>query len=148
MFNVHGEWKISVDNQVLLQWFSGSWNEEAIIAYAKEFKIMATPLVGSKWAILSVFEDWELGVPEIEKHVIEHCQWFKDNGCIKECHIYSADAAKEMQLEKLIPHTEEGYERCVFTHFDDAVSWLESHQYQLQNTQFLKRLKAGTINRF
>ena len=129
MFHIHGEWKIEVHDNIVIQWFSGCWNEEAAIAYVKEFQAKTTPLKGTNWAIISLFEDWELGVPEIEKHIETHCEWFKANGCIKDCHIYSPSAAKEMQLERLIPHTDAFYERQVFTHNEDAVSWLASHGF-------------------
>jgi 16S rRNA U1498 N3-methylase RsmE len=89
VLNIHGQWKLEVNNKVLLQWFEGSWNEEAIIAYMRGFKEIAQPLISGEWAILSIFDAWELGVPDIEPHIIEHCQWFKDNGCIKDCHVYS-----------------------------------------------------------
>jgi len=142
MFSIHGDWKIEVSNNVLLQYFSGSWNEEAIITYIKEFREKATPLAqhNGKWAILSIFEDWELGVPEIEQHVIEHCQWFKDNGCVKDCHVYSPNAAKEMQLERMIPHTDGSYERRVFTNINEAKTWLAQCNYNLDDTNFFTRL--------
>jgi hypothetical protein len=146
MFKIHGEWKIEVNNNVVLQYFGGSWNEEAIIAYVKEFREKTTPLAqnkanNGKWAILSIFEDWELGVPEIEQHVIEHCQWFKDNGCVKDCHVYSPSAAKEMLLEKMIPHTEGNYERCVFTSIKDAQDWLAKNNFHFNDeTTFFKSL--------
>ncbi|AOW77282.1 hypothetical protein A3Q34_10695 [Colwellia sp. PAMC 20917] len=129
MFSIHGEWKIEVCGNVVVQWFSGTWNEEAIIAYVKEFRAKTSPLKGSPWAIVSSFEDWEFGVPAIDKHIEEHCQWFKNNGCSKDCHIYTESAAKEMQLERLIPHTDASYERQVFTNAEDASTWLASHGF-------------------
>jgi len=146
MFSIHGDWKIEVSNNVLLQYFSGSWNEEAIIAYVKEFREKATPLAknkanNGKWAILSIFEDWEMGVPAIEQHIIEHCQWFKDNGCVKDCHIYSPSSTKEMLLEKLIPHTEANYERCVFTNINDAKAWLAQSNYTIADTDFFNKFE-------
>ena len=137
MLSLHGRWKLEVNNNVMMQWFADSWNEEAIIAYVKDFRATAQPLVGKDWAIISIFEEWELGVPAIEKHVVEHCEWFKKNGCIKDCHIYSPDAAKEMQLEKMIPHTEPGYERRVFTNINDAITWLESEGFTISDSTFL-----------
>jgi len=129
MFKCHGEWKIEVHGNVIVQWFSGCWNEEAIIAYVKEFREKATSLQGEKWAIISSFNDWELGVPEIDKHVEEHCRWFKANGCIKDCHIYTPNAVKEMQLERLIPQTDEYYERQVFTSPNEAIAWLATYGF-------------------
>jgi len=141
MLPIHGRWKIKVANNVLMQWFADSWNEEAIIAYMKEFRAAATPLIGRDWAIISVFEQWELGVPEIEQHVIEHCDWFKQNGCIIDCHVYSANSLKKLQLEKMIPHTELGYERCVFDNLNQASTWLNTKGFELEKAEFLYDLE-------
>ena len=137
MHAIHGRWKIEVNNNVLMQWFADSWNEEAIIEYIKEFRERAKPLIGKQWAIISIFDDWELGVPAIEGHVKTHCEWFIKQGCIKDCHVYSNDAAKRMQLEKMIPLKEPNYERRVFTHIDDAVTWLASEHFVLSDNSFL-----------
>lgn len=141
MRTVHGRWKIQVDDNVVMQNFSEAWNEEAVITYIKQFKKAVAPLLGSEWAMVSVFEQWELGVPEIEHHVAEFCEWFKKNGCVKDCHVYSANTLKNTQLEKMIPHTEEGYERCVFDNVDDAISWLHSEGFPIRQPQFLYDLE-------
>jgi len=138
MFTIHGDWKIEVYGNVVVQWFSGCWNEEAIIAYVEEFQEKASSLKGKEWAIISSFEDWELGVPGIDKHIEEHCMWFKNNGCIKDCHIYTPNAAKEMQLERLIPHTDELYERQTFTNTEDAVAWLAGHGFVVNPSNIIK----------
>ncbi|MCW8833850.1 MAG: hypothetical protein OQK09_08570 [Colwellia sp.] len=142
MFPAHGQWQIAVHNDYVLQWFGGCWNEEAAIQYTQEYKEKTTHLVGKKWAMLSIFEDWQLGVPEIEPHIVKHCQRFKDIGCIKDCHIYSPNAAKEMQLEQLVPQTEGSYERRVFTNIDDALAWLRSCDFNIEIDNFLQRIKA------
>ncbi|MFT5675970.1 MAG: hypothetical protein ACI808_001906 [Paraglaciecola sp.] len=141
MFRIHGDWKIEVCGSVVVQWFSGAWNEEAIISYVKEFRSKATPLVDKEWAILSIFEDWELGVPAIARHVEEHCEWFKANGCIKDCHVYTPNAPKEMQLESLIPQTDEYYERQVFTNTEEAVAWLASCGFVTVNSVIINALE-------
>jgi len=137
MQDIHGRWKIEVSNQVVMQWFADSWNEEAIIAYVKDFQSNAKPLSGSRWAIISVLEDWQLGVPAIESHVVEHCRWFLANGCVRDCHVYTPDALKKMQLEKMIPHSEGNYTRCIFTSIEEAIQWLEEEGFSIANPQFL-----------
>jgi hypothetical protein len=137
--NIHGQWKLEVNNKVLVEWFEGSWNEEAVVAYIEDFKKVVQPLISGEWAILSIFDDWELGVPDIEPHVIKHCQWFKDHGCIKDCHVYSASAVKRMQLEKIIPHTEGNYERLVFSGMKEATHWLKECGFELHDSDFLLR---------
>lgn len=145
MLSIHGRWKIKVSDNILMQWFADSWNEEAVIAYIEEFRAAALPLIGQKWAIISVFEQWELGVPEIEPHVIAHCDWFKRNGCIKDCHVYSASKFKELQLENMIPHSEYGYERCVFPQLDEAISWLGKNGFVLSDAEFLYQLEGQSL---
>ena len=137
MFRIHGDWKIEVCGNVVVQRFHHGWNEEAIISYVKDFRTKATPLKGKEWAILSIFEYWELGVPEIAKHVEEHCKWFQANGCIKDCHVYTPNATKEMHLEQLIPQTDEYYERQVFTNNEMAVAWLASYDFVIENSNIL-----------
>lgn len=140
MHEIHGRWKIDVNNKVLMQWFADAWNEEAVIAYIKDFKALAQTLVGNDWAIISIFEQWQLGVPEIEQHVVEHCAWFIDNGCVKDCHIYSPDAVKKMQLEKMVPHTQGAYTRCVFSSLNEGISWLAQEGFEISDPSFLFNL--------
>ena len=148
MFDIHGDWRIEVHGDIIVQWFSGCWNEEAIIAYVQEFQAKANPLKGKEWAIVSLFEDWELGVPEIDKHIEAHCEWFKNNGCIKDCHIYTTSAVKEMQLERLIPHTDAFYERRVFINNEDAANWLTSNGFYINSQNINKMTDKGALRPF
>ena len=132
MFSVHGEWKILVKDNYVLQRFSGCWNEEAIIQYSRDFIEKTEHLNGTEWAIISFFDEWELGVPGIEAHTIEHCRLFKENGCIKDCHIYTRTAAKSMQLENMTPHTEGNYERRVFGEIDEAITWMKECNFTVE----------------
>lgn len=131
-YPIHGRWKIEVCDQVVVQYFADTWNEEAAIAYIKEFQQQVAPLIKTRWAILSVFEDWQLGLPCIEKHIIAHCLWFQQNGCEKDCHVYSTNKFKEMQLDKLVPEGDSGYEKRLFTHSQAAIDWLNSQNFSLQ----------------
>tara|TARA_R110002167_G_scaffold83012_6_gene226089 strand:- start:21 stop:470 length:450 start_codon:yes stop_codon:yes gene_type:complete len=143
MFSIHGEWEIEVCGHVVVQWFSGGWNEEAVISYVKEFRSKATPLIDKEWAILSIFEEWDLGIPEISKHVEEHCNWFKSHGCVKDCHVYTPNATKEMQLERLIPQTDAHYERKVFTNTAEALAWLASYNFNIENSVIINTLETN-----
>tara|TARA_B110000495_G_scaffold166702_1_gene152922 strand:+ start:795 stop:1283 length:489 start_codon:yes stop_codon:yes gene_type:complete len=137
MLSVHGRWEIKIDNNVVIIWFADAWNEEAIVTFCKEFKQVTLPLINKQWAIISIFEQWQLGIPAIEFHVAELCQWFKDNGCVKDCHVYSPSFLKTSQLERIIPHTDSGYERCVFTNAEMAIQWLEEQGYPISNRQYV-----------
>jgi hypothetical protein len=45
-----------------------------------------------------------------------------------------------MQLEKMIPHTEGNYTRCVFSDLSDAIQWLEKEEFYIENKAFLSQL--------
>lgn len=140
MFSVHGDWRILVKDNYVLQWFSGCWNEEAAIQYSQEFHDKTANLNGTQWAIVSFFDEWELGVPEMESHLIKHCQQFKANGCIKDCHIYKPSEWKRMQLENIVPQSEGNYERRVFVEVEEAVAWMKSCHFMIEPEGFLKGL--------
>lgn len=140
MFSVHGDWRILVKDNYVLQWFSGCWNEEAAIKYAREFRDKTEHLKGTQWAIISFFDDWNLGVPEMESHLIEHCQRFKDNGCIKDCHIYTPAVLKSMQLESIVPQSEGNYERRVFVEAADAITWMKTCGFSVETNDFIDSL--------
>ena len=55
MFAVHGDWRILVQNNYVLQWLCGCWNEEAAIQYSQEFREKTELLNGTHWAIFSFF---------------------------------------------------------------------------------------------
>jgi hypothetical protein len=38
LLSVHGDWRIVVKENYVIQWFSGCRNEEAAIQYSQEFK--------------------------------------------------------------------------------------------------------------
>ena len=78
----------------------------------------------------------------MESHLIEHCQQFKVNGCIKDCHIYSPSAWKSMQLENIVPQSEGEYERRVFVEESEAIAWMKSCDFSIVKNDFLKSLPS------
>ncbi|MGJ8679030.1 hypothetical protein [Paraglaciecola sp.] len=110
-----------------------SWNEEGMLAYIREFRKTVKPLIGGKWAILSIFEEWELGHPDMDKHVIKHCEWFIKNGCVRDCHIYSSGVLKSVQLEKTAPIQKGDYLRQVFPDMPEALAWLEAEGFPIDS---------------
>jgi hypothetical protein len=50
-----------------------------------------------------------------------------------------------MLLEKLVPHTEENYERLVFSNINEATNWLKKCGFELHNSDFL--LKYGILEK-
>lgn len=142
MLASHGRSQIKVVNNVLIQWFADSWNEEGIVEHIKKFKAAAKPLTCGEWAIISIFDQWELGIPAIEAHVSETCEWFKQHGCIRDCHVYQPDSSKKVQLEKMISSSKGRYERQVFSNLSEAIAWLETQGFPMNDTGLLTETKT------
>jgi hypothetical protein len=53
---------------------------------------------------------------------------------VKDCHVYTPHATKEMQLERLIPQTDAYYERKVFTNTAEALAWLARYNFIIENS--------------
>jgi len=76
----------------------------------------------------------------MESPLIEHCQQFKNNGCIKDCHINSPSAWKSMQLENIVPQSEGNYERQMLVEESQAIACMESCGFSIVTNDFLKNL--------
>ena len=62
---IHGHWKFLFGGKnILLVKVMDSWNVEAAIAFAQEFKGVVSALVHQPWAILISTEEADLMVPE------------------------------------------------------------------------------------
>lgn len=136
MFLAHGEWKISVKNNYVLQWVGGNWNEEAAIEYRKEFEnktnALTNTLNNDTWAVISCLDDWGLATPEAEVHLIEHLQGLKDLGCTKHCHIFMPSVVKSMQLDRVYSENNINYERKIFENKEPATAWLKSNGFLVE----------------
>ena len=132
-------WQFEVNNKVLIQSFFGSWNEQAMLAYIPEFRKTVAPLVAQgNWAILSLFERWDLGTADIVPHVEQHCRWFIERGVSHDCHVYPKDLVKNDQLERMIPVSENSYHRQVFTEIAQAKAWLASNGFKLNSSRLIQ----------
>ena len=140
MFLAHGEWKISIKDNYVLQWFSGYWNEEAAIEYSQEFLEMTPKLTGKPWAIISFLGDWNLAIPEAESHLIEHNKRLKNNGCSHHCQIFMPSTWKSMQLEQFSSQNDVNYERRTFDDNASAILWLQSNGFSIEIDELLSSL--------
>lgn len=137
MFMAHGEWKIIVKNNYVLQWFSGCWNEEAAKMYCQEFAEKTRDLSRGPWVIVSFLDDWELAIPEVEWHIHEHTRRLPKLGCTKHCQIYQHSAVKSIQLNKMCFKHSHGYERRAFESSESARLWLKSEGFLIKAEEFL-----------
>lgn len=142
---MHGEWKISVQNNIVLQWFSGYWNEEAAITYSQEFLEKTHGLIGKPWAIMSFLNDWDLAIPDAEPHILEHTERLKRFGCVKHCQIYTPAIMKDLQLNKMCAINSTQYERKTFDDNMSGLLWLKSHGFEANLADFISKLPEMAI---
>lgn len=140
MFVAHGEWKIVVKSNCVLQWFSGCWNEEAAIDYSQEFLEKTQILARKPWAIVSFLDDWDLATPEVEIHIKEHTERLKHFGCVKHCQIYTPSVVKSIQLNNMCAKSIGSYERKSFEEVASAIAWLKLNSFEVDLTDFLAEL--------
>jgi hypothetical protein len=66
MFNEHGEFKVTPQNDILLAVVVGAWNAETANAYRDPILDIITPLKGNLWGLISNVNDLELCTPDCE----------------------------------------------------------------------------------
>lgn len=126
---LHGDFELVVQGSVLVAKLTGSWNEEAALAFEKAFKEAATPLSQGNWAHLVYLDDWDLGVPEIMPIVERLVAWCIANGLKRSAQVYCQSMLKKYQLDMMVVDQQGDFERRVFDNCDTAKDWLRAEGY-------------------
>ncbi|MGF1742793.1 hypothetical protein L4C34_17280 [Vibrio profundum] len=122
--NVHGEWRLSFENRILLTQVSGSTNSEAVKAWLKE----AIDLVDSShfglesaWAVLVDASDWGMSPGDSwEAHNIMVVE-LEENNCqifavvfSKKIHEFSLEQGfQDKGMVQLFHNYDEAYQACL-----------------------------------
>ena len=114
------------EQRVVLASAAGSWNRFTAEDYAKEFKTLTMPLIGSDWAHIIYLDNWQLGVPEIEPVITELVSWCLDNGLRYTAQVYCPNMVKRYQLDKMIIDSHDYFEKRVYSNEQQALAWLSS----------------------
>ncbi|WP_421132344.1 hypothetical protein [Alteromonas sp. A079] len=139
MFEQHGNFNVFVVNNTITLTLEGAWNVETSLAYQQEIREKARHLKGSPFGVLTLLNDWELCTPECEKVLVEIVQTAISWGMQKEAVINDTGAAKLLLFEKhkhlhINDCKEDHFHRRIFSQKSDAVSWLASAGFHLDDT--------------
>jgi 23S rRNA pseudoU1915 N3-methylase RlmH len=70
------------DRMIIIEKIYGTWNIETAREYHDEFREVAKPLTGGKWAKLIDLIKWKSSYPEMVRVIGEHLRWCKENGMV------------------------------------------------------------------
>jgi hypothetical protein len=74
MHEAHGDFELTLVGNVMIFQAYGAWNRETALSFVDKVTLVAAPIVGSDWAMLSIISDWELSTPDcnpIIRQVVE-----------------------------------------------------------------------------
>ena len=130
----HGEFELSVSGNILIAHLIGGWNKEAALAFDREFRIAAEPLLADDWGHLVFLDDWSLGVPEMIPIIEDLVQWCVINGLKRAAHVYSPSMLKQMQANDMVAEQLGDFQRCAFRDKESALAWLAQQQFTLDQS--------------
>lgn len=131
--NIHGSWdcKVLFEQKIILQKGKGSWNENAAKGYALDLRNCAQRLSEQSWVGVGYGVDWELGVPGIERIIIDLFKDIARQNCCMHIVIVKNSVAK-YQLEKMLKIESNKYQLAFATCCEQACQILNDHGFQLK----------------
>ena len=129
---IHGHWKFLVGGKdILLVKVMDSWNVEAAIAFAQEFKDVASAMIGQPWSILISTEQADLMVPEAMTELEKLNSWAVDHNCKLEVSVVGYKLHEEV-FKRTRADKESQYSQVSLPNVPEAVQYLSERGYQLQ----------------
>lgn len=136
MFGSHGEFGITLHNNIFVADIRGAWNLETAKAYGEEATKVVMPILGAPWAQITVITDWELLTADAIPHMVELFRRANANGLVAEAIINTSDGLIKNELfNHSLKVALDGFERRVFSNHEDAVNWLESIGFPARSFQ-------------
>ncbi|WP_427978363.1 hypothetical protein [Agarivorans sp.] len=142
---LHGDYQLFRYQNILLASVQGSCNLALIEQFCQEFKQLGKPLV-KPWAHIVLLEQWELTVPEAERHITLLQQWCIDRGMSHVAQVFSFSPLKQYQLERMLPD-EPHYTKRVFKEVGLATQWLSEQGFTNADKLSLMKNKPSMIQR-
>ncbi|MFT4809292.1 MAG: hypothetical protein ACI9LX_002639 [Paraglaciecola sp.] len=137
MFNEHGEFTVTRQDNILLVHVIGAWNAETASAYTDTINKTIEPFNGKSWAIISNVDQWELCTPDCELLMVQLVAKCRDKSLKREaivnCNI------KSIKMELFHKHSKnnpsqispEEFQRRFFETDTEAREWLKNEGYGL-----------------
>ncbi len=106
----------------------GIWKAETAHDYHRDYTVAAKPLLGNKWAKLTILTNWKSSYPEITNIIGEHMLWSLENGAV--ISIYVIDNPVTMrQLKQMIDKGAAADITKLFRSLGEAEKYLRENGY-------------------
>jgi len=137
MFKEHGDFIVTLDENILLVSVSGAWNAETAKAYAEVVIETINPIKYRAWGVISDVREWELCTPDCKVLIAKLSAKCKGKGMKREAIINSNTESVKLDLfrrhtikqsSKALP---DAFERCFFETEKEAREWLNDEGYGL-----------------
>jgi hypothetical protein len=119
--NIHGEWHLAIVRDIVIASLSGTWNEEAMLAYALEYKaLLKSP---GRYCVLVRFDRWHGSTPEANLVAYGLRRWAYEQGCACEAWV-EPDEIMRRWLNWYARDPDGMHEQRPFATVEEAVAWL------------------------
>jgi hypothetical protein len=125
---IHGEWQLKAVRDIVISTFSGSWNEEAMLAYFQEYQ----SAVGARtrYCALVLYADWRGVTPEAAAAGGVVRRWAQAHGCVCEAWVLTDPQIKKW-VDLYLRDDDGLHPLRSFATNADAVAWLASQGFPL-----------------
>ncbi|AWL13219.1 hypothetical protein HMF8227_02768 [Saliniradius amylolyticus] len=134
MANIHGNFSVRAEEDLILTRLIGSFNRDGISAYAQAVKDAVGELKGRQFAVLVDDLDVEGGTPEAYQELEKYNQWMSEQAIVAKAFVIDNTAKKAIIL-----HNTPALQRqnvAFFTNRESARIWLRQQlESACSNTQ-------------
>lgn len=129
---IHGEWRLKTVRNVVVTTLSGSWNEEASVAYFAEFRAAAEPL--GRFCTLARYDAWGGYTPEAAAEAFALRRWAYEHGCACAAWVIEEPMMRKW-IEIYLRNSEKLHETRCFAGMPEAVAWLAERGFSIDLTE-------------
>jgi hypothetical protein len=133
--DIHGEWRLRVVRDVVTSAISGSWNEEAMLAYGEQFKAAAGSL--GRFCSLAYFTNWGGFTAGAAVIGIENRDWAAKHGCACVAWVVEDDLMRRWVDLYTRHSTEVNPETRVFATLAQATAWLATEGFSIDPAELI-----------
>ena len=133
-FPKYGSYTLDTSGNVLEVFATGAWNLKTTELFIEEMHEIIERFEDTHWAAIIDGRRWVLSTPDSQQCVAEAIKVNISRGLRRAAYVLDTGMVKRAQLEHTHPGKAQafnlnGYERNYFTHYFEALNWLNKQGY-------------------
>lgn len=124
-----GQFRVTVDGQVIVSHIKGQWSEETALRFEDELHKVVKRLSTPTFAHLLYFDEWELNTPGALPIIERMIAWCISQGMCASAEIFKPDVLKEYLLNKVQEEIKDNVLIRRFDNASDAKYWLSEQGF-------------------